>query len=447
MAYYPIYQLSLVHGLLEAQLDPQHELLVLARQIDWEGLEQTLRPYYKQGGRPAKPTRLLVGLHLLKHRYDQSDAEVVQGLSENLYWMVFCGVEGELGNTNWLKQLDASTMTKFRQRIGVEGIAKIEDLLREHLPIRRKTQIVDTTVQPKNVAYPRDTHLLERGRSHIVKLIRQLNQHGIFTPIRSYAQKAKAALLQIVKLGQQAPEQVVAGTKALIACTQNVLNQVPEVLECAQILTQGSTTTVVSRLAGQLQHYQTVLTQVVAQTQARLNGKHLPNKILSLHEPQVVALAKRKRGRNYEYGSKVSLSMDSQGYIVGHQEYDSALADLQTLEPAIQQWQQACGRLPAELGADRGYHSTKPSPLVQVIPKVAIPTKGKTPHRDHKKAYFRRLHRKRTAIEPVIGHLKSDHRMDRCRYKGFSGDQINVAWAVMSWNLKKWAKHLQQQQI
>jgi len=77
---------------------------------------------------------------------------------------------------------------------------------------------------------------------------------------------------------------------------------------------------------------------------------------------------------------------------------------------------------------------------VKQIPTIAIPTKGSTKHPDHKKASFKRLQRKRAAQEPIISHLKHDHRMDRCRYKGFAGDQINVSLSVIAWNTKKWIR-------
>lgn len=48
-------------------------------------------------------------------------------------------------------------------------------------------------------------------------------------------------------------------------------------------------------------------------------------------------------------------------------------------------------------------------------------------------------------MEAVIGHLKSDHRMDRCRYKGFDGDKMNVSLAVMAWNTKKWVRKVREQ--
>jgi IS5 family transposase len=68
---------------------------------------------------------------------------------------------------------------------------------------------------------------------------------------------------------------------------------------------------------------------------------------------------------------------------------------------------------------------------------MAIPKKGKKPHPNSKEHWFKRALKQRVKIEPIIGHLKSDHRMNRCRYKGAKGDTINVVWATLAWNTKK----------
>jgi IS5 family transposase len=78
------------------------------------------------------------------------------------------------------------------------------------------------------------------------------------------------------------------------------------------------------------------------------------------------------------------------------------------------------------------------------VARVSIPTKGKRRPPEAATTWFKRLPRLRAHIEPVIGHLKADHRLDRCRYKGFAGDQINVSWAVLAWNTQKWGRRLQQ---
>ncbi len=75
---------------------------------------------------------------------------------------------------------------------------------------------------------------------------------------------------------------------------------------------------------------------------------------------------------------------------------------------------------------------------VNEVERIAIPRTGSTKHADSGKPYFKRLQRKRASIEPVLSHLKQDHRMNRCRYKGFDGDKINVSMAVTAWNARKW---------
>jgi IS5 family transposase len=444
MAYATVYQMSLISGLLESRLDPEHELLVLAKKIDWEAIEASLKPFYKLRGRRAKNVRLMVGLHLLKHRFNHSDADVVQGLSENLYWMAFCGLDGELTSVTWTKALDPSTMTNFRKRLGAKGVALIEDVIRKQLIAERqvspKVHLVDTTAMAKNVAYPTDTNLLDHGRRLIVKTVAQLNDLGVGAKVRSFARKGKKALLNLMKLGKDRQERIEKSTKELIDYANQVLTKIPGVLKGGKRSVDEKLKKKVDLLKAKLRVQRDLLKRVIAQSEARMNGLHLKDKVLSHHEPHVVAIAKGKRGRPNEYGCKVSISIDRNGYVVGHQEYDENASDLKTLDLALKHWEEVCGAPAEELGADRGYHTSDPSQEVKRIPKVSIPTKGKKSHPDKKKPYFRRLQRRRAGIEPVIGHLKSDHRMDCSRYKGFEGDKMNVSWAVLAWNTKKWAR-------
>lgn len=95
---------------------------------------------------------------------------------------------------------------------------------------------------------------------------------------------------------------------------------------------------------------------MIAQSEARYKGEHIKNKVFSLHEPRVTCIAKGKRGKPNEYGSKVSISMDRNGFIVSHDEYDENVADNNTLAQAVSGWEVATGQAPEELAGDRGYH-------------------------------------------------------------------------------------------
>lgn len=190
-----------------------------------------------------------------------------------------------------------------------------------------------------------------------------------------------------------------------------------------------------------------LLERVIAQAEARYAGTHLKNKVYSFHEPHVTCIAKGKRGKPNEYGSKVSIAVDKNGFVVAHKEYDSNVGDNTTLEEAVSDWEAATGQVPENLAADRSYHLPEYPAKVQEIERIAIPRTGSKKHADADKKYFRRLQRKRASIEPVISHLKQDHRMDRCRYKGFDGDRINVSLATTAWNTRKWMKQMTRQRM
>jgi transposase, IS5 family len=466
MAYIKQEQYDIYSHLFQDPLEKNHELLLLAERIDWDELTDRLLPYYSRRGRRPKRIRVMVGLHILKHRFDLSDEEVVQGLHENVYWMGFCGVKlqprwgGKAGGEKGVEScrfLDSSTMTKFRRRLGSEGFREMEDAIREIL-IRKKrmcprSHFVDTTAQPKHIEYPTDTELLHRGRHRLVRTIKRLCGHGVkgIEGVRSFSRLSQKVVVEIHKLGKDRKERIEAGLRKLSGYAQEVVKRVPEVIchtekEIRDLYTKRShkAAGAVERLKEKLASDSKLVERVIHQAQERLRGIHVPNKVYSLHEPHVACIRKGKRATPNEYGTKVLISVDRHGYVVDHQEYASNPHDTELLEEACERWEQIFETPAKELGADRGFHFKEGAsvPHLAHIEKVAIPTKGKTPHPHKETSWFKRLQKQRAKIEPIIGHLKADHGMDRCRYKGFEGDQINVSMASMAWNLRKWGKQL-----
>ena len=462
MAYMKQEQYDIYSHLFQDPLQKNHELLLLAERIDWDDIIDRLLPYYSRRGRRSKKIRLMVGLHILKHRFDLSDEEVVQGLHENVYWMGFCGVKlqprwGSQGEAQSCRFLDSSTMTKFRRRLGAEGFRKLEEAIREILISKKRicprSQFVDTTAQPKHIEYPTDTELLDRGRHRLVQSIRRLFGHGVkgTEGVRSFSRLSRKVIVEVHKLGKERKERIEAGLRKLSGYAQEVVKRVPEVIDHAEkkirnLYAKGAhkAARAVERLKDKLESDTKLVKRVIQQSRERLRGIHVPNKVYSLHEPHVACIRKGKRATPNEYGTKVLISIDRHGYVVDHQEYASNPQDSELLEEACERWEKTFDRPAKELGADRGFHVKQcaPTPHLAQIEKVSIPTKGKKPHPDKESSWFKRLQKQRAKIEPVIGHLKADHGMDRCRYRGFEGDQINVSLASMSWNLKKWGKHL-----
>ncbi len=438
------YQIPIVSGLIEEQLDPEHELLVLARKLDWHAIHKAVKPYYKLTGRHAKDSRLMIGLLILKHRFKVSDEQAVAGLKENIYWRTFCGLHGQVGSWRFSTVLDASSLTKFRRRLGAPGIRDVERVIQTQLvedgSIDPKSMYIDTTAQEKNIAYPVDTHLLHKAQERLRKGINKLKHFGLKVTVRNFSRKAKRAVLLAAKLGGNRKERISDANRELIQINREVQKSLKRALKAKNPRLKKKRQENIQKTKEELKQLNELVERVINQSEQRMQDVHVPNKVLSLHEPDVVAIPKGKRSKPNEYGSKVALSTDNNGFVVAHQEYNHNVFDVKTMEQAVDAWTELCGQAPAELGADRGFHTDEFPENVTRIPDVAIPTKGKTKHKDHKTAKFKRLQRKRAAQEPIISHLKHDHLMNRCRYKGFEGDQINVSLAVIAWNTKKWVR-------
>ena len=173
-----------------------HALAKLARTIDWAYLSQQLGAVYSDDpGRPPLATRLMAGLAILKHVHNLSDETLSARWLENPYYQYFCGEEFFRHKLPF----DRSSITRWRSRMGEE---KLVVLLQESLaaatctgaakPADFTRVIVDTTVQPKAVAFPTDAKLLARARQHLVRLAQQ---QGVALR-QSYAHVGKIALLR-----------------------------------------------------------------------------------------------------------------------------------------------------------------------------------------------------------------------------------------------------------
>ena len=381
---------SIFDWIFKHHLDPDHELVRLAKRIDWDTLTERLSRWYSRRGRRAKAISLMVGLHLLKHLHDLSDEDVTAGLHENIYWMHFCGVPVErFGTAESERWLDASTMKRFRERMGASGMQEVERIIREQLiaagRMRPAVCISDTTCMEKHIAYPTDTGLLHRGRIKVITLIKKLRASGVPVreKIRSYSRLGKKAVILAAKVGKNKTERVAKSIRSLVRYAEETITHVPGVVRASSTHCRKAADHVrnrVSRLTGELKMAASRLRQVIHQSNARLSGVHVVDKLYSLHEPDVTCIRKGKSKTPNEYGCKVGLAVDKNYYIVGHTEYADNRHDSETLPDALKQWKKAFDRLPGGIAADRGYYQPEEeiSSKTPVIRQVSIPRKGKT---------------------------------------------------------------------
>ncbi len=389
-------------------VNPNHPLCKLAQAIDWAVFERELGPLYADNqGAPGKPIRLMVALHYLKYAYNHSDESVVWQLLENAYWQYFCGFEYFLYEI----PLDASTLSKWRTRVGPE---KLHTLLDETVHLAQRARLltktdlkrvnVDTTVQEKAIAFPTDAKLLNTLRRKLVEAAQRrgvkLRQSYVRVGKWAYVMQNRYRHAQQHKRARKMLRRLRTYLGRVVRDIRRKVFDPDEAL--AHLLEMAD------RLLGQ-----------------RRDSK---NKLYSLHAPEVYCLSKGKAHKRYEFGCKVSVVTTSKSnWILGVEAHPEPVYDGHTLSAMLDQVEKTTGQVPEDAFCDHGYRGHQHSG----------PTKIHLVGRHRVARGLRRWFRRRAAIEPVIGHMKSDHRMDRNYLKGSEGDQVNAILSACGFNVRK----------
>lgn len=393
---------------LENLLDRRHPLIRLAQEIDWSVFSQSFGGLYDaELGRPGLPIRLLVGLQYLKHAFDMSDEEVVRRWVENPYWQYFCGEE----YFQHRLPLNGSQLSRFRERIGEAGcelmlkLTVATGIALKTVSERSLSQVtVDTTVPEKAVAFPTDARLYHKARVTLVRLARTL---GIALR-QSYLRVGKRALFMHQRY--QAARQPGRGKRELKKLKTYLGRVYREVQRQLSSVDSPELSELLERIA-----------RLLAQ---RREDSH---KLYSIHAPEVECIAKGKAHKKVEFGVKVSVATSTRSnFVVGMRSLPGNPYDGHTLSDALDQVRRLTGVRPTECFVDRGYRGHDETDTTVVL---AGQRRGITPR-------LKRLLKRRNAIEPVIGHLKNDGRLDRNYLKGVAGDAMNALLVGAGHNLR-----------
>ena len=408
----PKKQPELFRPMLVDFIDDKHELVLLSEKIDWDYFEKEFSPLYSKTGNPSHPIRFMVGCLLLKHLYNLGDETLASAWIMNPYMQYFCGrvfFEHKF-------PCDPSNFVHFRKRIGEKGIEKIFSYsVRMHDAKTSTSNFVlsDTTVQENNTTFPTDAKLCKKVIDYCNKIAENegIKQRQRYTKV----------------------------SKQLVRNTYN--GKHPKRAKLAR-KSQRQLKTIAMRLIRELERNFTAEQQefyresMELYTKAVTQKRNDTDKVYSLHKPFTRCIAKGKAHKQYEFGNKVGLvttSNKGKKIILGIKAFLQTPYDGHTIEPLLEQMENNGQKLPKELVYDRGGKGKSEIKGVKIsIP--GVPRKTDTAYQKHTK---RKKFRTRAAIEPIIGHLKTDFRLAQNYFLGETGPQINALLSATAWNMKK----------
>ena len=434
---------------IDQMIDLRHPLAVLSSRMPWQQIEASVSHLFirkarvgvpmpdldlfgeapavvgrkSNAGRPRVPLRIMISLLYLKHAFNESDEGVVERWRDTPRWQFFSGLayyEDRL-------PCDATTLVKFRNLLGDEGV---EELLAQTVNVAVELQliqrqalkqvIVDSTVQHKAVAHPTDSKLLETAR---VKLVEAAKEAGIDLK-QTYAKEGKALGR---KAGRYAHARQFRRMRRVLKRQRTVVGRLRRDIERKAAGLKGVAVAVREALQTTLAR----AAQIVAQSGSKKAKGGAP-KLYSFHAPEVSCINKGKSRQPYEFGVKVGIASTVRGnLIVGAKAFHGNPYDGHTLNAQLEQAtivMQDTGVKPTTAFVDLGYRGVDTD-----NPQVRIVHRGKTRRITPEE---RELLKRRQAIEPIIGHLKADHRMGRCHLKGETGDRLHAVLCAAGYNIQ-----------
>jgi IS5 family transposase len=414
---------DLFRARLDQIINMKHALVVLADKIDWRWLDAQLADSFSDNGRPGEPVRFMIGMFLLKHTYSLSDEQVWDRWVHDPYFQYFTGEEffqHELSH-------ERSGMSHWRKRIG----DKLDILLAESLRLAEDTGAlkksdlarvtVDTTVQPKNITFPTDAKLLEVAIQQLAKLAKSQD-----VPLRqSYTRVAKRAAMMA---GRYAHAKQFKRHNRRLKFLRTRLGRL--IRDIGRKIDGDET------LEALFSDALMKARQIRSQKQRQRGWK-----LYSWHASETECIGKGKARMPYEFGVKVSLTTTNKRakggqFILHAKALPGNPYDGHTLREVLAETEALTGREIDRVYVDKGYRghdAPRPNRVFKSGQKRGV-------HGQIKKEL-----RRRSAIEAVIGHCKTDGHLDRNFLKGRLGDQINAVMTAVGYNFRlilRWLRYL-----
>lgn len=417
---------------LDRFIDPAHPLVRMGGEIDWAALDARAGDAFAETGRPATPSRFMIAMFILKAVYDLSDEKLFERWVYDPYFQHF---SGEIYFQHEAPH-ERSGMSHWRRWLGPDFL---DALIQESLRIAHKAGAlkgghlervsVDTTVQPKNVKFPTDANLLYTAIVQLGALARgdgiNLRQSYVRVGKRAQIMAQRYAHAKQYKRHRRQVKFLKTRLGRLIRDIKRKTAHDPALQEA---------------FAEPLAKAQTIKTQAL--------NKKAPHKLYSWAAPETECIGKGKPHKPYEFGVKATITTTNArtkaGMFVVHADaLHGNPFDGHTLGKVLSETHALTGVAPTHVYVDKGYKGHKQNRFTfdpQTRQTTRPPWRVFMSGRKTLKPRLKKELKRRSAVEPVIGHMKQQYRMGRNFLKGRKGDRFNVKAAAVGYNFKRLIK-------
>jgi IS5 family transposase len=399
-------------------------------------------------GRPSVPIDTLLRLLYLKHRYGLGYETLCREVADSISWRRFCriGLDRPVPHP--------TTLVKLVRRAGPEVIEQLNAALVVKLVqgklLRARKLRVDTTVVEADIDYPTDADLLEGAVRKLGGLVRRVKARGVASRTR-FRDRGRAAGRRMKQLARTlrrrsgvAMGEVDRLTGEVAAIARRTLGEVQVVAGNARRARRrrpGDGR--LGRLISELEETIAATRRLLAQTDQRLAGNRvIPDRLVSLADPDARPIRKGKPGRPTEFGYTLLLAEDERGFIADHQLQQGNPPDAPQLVPAVERVVAVTGRPPGTVVGDRGFGAAANDQAMEAlgVTRVGLQRNGRPGTARlalERTRRFRRLRNWRVGIEARISHLKRSFGLRRTRLRRLGGARTWVGLGIFAYNLQR----------
>ena len=397
-------------------MNPENRWVKMADAIPWGVFEKKYSRLFKgKNGRVAKPLRLALGSLIIQTKYQYSDRELVEQLTENPYYQYFIGLPGYQEEP----PIDASTLVLFRKRLKMDVIMEANEYM------------LDATCAPSNIRYPQDFSLLNEAREKLeTVIIRFCKTYGFSRP-RMYRRIARKNYLALAKAKKRSTKKIRATIRKQLAFIRRDIGYLENFMQDGYAPTSKESTLLLTiyKLYEQQQYmYQ--------------NKTHsVDNRIVSITQPWIRPIVRGKTKSPVEFGAKFDLSIDDNG--LGRIEkvsYD-AYNESTVLKEAEERFRERTGHYPERILADQIYRTRENRKYCKMHgirlsgPKLGRPSLEKQSVKEKKQEY--QDNKDRIEVERAFSLSKRCYGMGLIKTKLYDTTLTSIALSVFVTNLFK----------